>query len=190
MVETERMSRDEPPDQKSFDRLLAWLDPDREQAATELEKIRSRLEYMFARRPRCHIPEELAYKVIWRVARRLPEVEATYVGNKALYFYGFVKNVYLEYLRTLEPPPPPPPAPEPIPEPTYDCLEKCLNQLTAEERQLLERYYTDSGKAKIENRKALANELGVNLNTLRTRAHRLKTIVGKCLFSCLEGSDE
>jgi DNA-directed RNA polymerase specialized sigma24 family protein len=123
---------------------------------------------------------------LWRVARKLPEVEATYVGNKALYFYGFVKNVYLEYLRTLEPPPTPPPAPDPIPESTYECLEECLKKLAPEERQLLERYYSDSGKAKIENRKALAKELGITLNTLRTRAHRLKGTMKTCVFACLK----
>jgi hypothetical protein len=188
------MSRDKPDepkkkwqlDQESFDRLLAWLDSDRDKAGVEFLKIRLKIENIFARR-RCHIPEELADKVIYRVAKKLPEVEASYTGNKALYFYGFVEYVYLEYIRDITKPiPPPPPLPDPPDEIKIYCMEECMKKLTSEERQLLRRYYSYEGKTKIEDRKALADELGITLITLRTRAHRLKTSVGKCAKECVK----
>jgi hypothetical protein len=180
------MSEDEPPNQESFDRLLAWLDPDREQAGIELNEIYIRLVKIFAYRG-CLIAEELADKVINRVARKLPEVEDHYVGDHRRYFGGFIKGVYHEYLRDLEkqkrlPPPPPDPPDEKI----FQCLEECLNKLALEDRQFIITYYTDQGRAKIENRKALAEKFAVTLNTLRTRAHRLKTSVKECVLRCLK----
>lgn len=184
------MSRDEPPGLTSFDSLLAWLDPDRDKAAIKLLKIRSTLESIFARR-RCQPIEELADEVISRVTRKLPEVEATYTGSKALYFYGFVEFVYRYHIRSINKPIPlPPPPPDPPNEMKYRCLDECMGKLTPEERQLLRRYYRDERKVKIDNRKALADELNITMITLRTRAHRLKTIAGKCARECMAKMNE
>lgn len=184
------MSRDEPPGPTSFDRLLAWLDPDRDKAAIKLLKIRSTLENIFSRR-RCQLIEELADEVISRVTRKLPEVEATYTGDKALYFYGFVEFVYRHHIRTINKSmPSPPPPPDPPDEMKYRCMEECMEKLTPEDRQLLRRYYIGDRKVKIDNRKALADELNITMTTLRTRAHRLKMVVGKCAKECMEKMSE
>jgi DNA-directed RNA polymerase specialized sigma24 family protein len=202
------MSRGEPPDsgkkcqltQENLDRLLAWLDPDRERAGTELDKISAKLTNMFARRPNCQIPDELAHEVICRVAKKLPEVEATYVGEKAVYFYGFVEYVYQEYLRDckreeeakskLLRQPPPSPDPSYLKERNEQCLKECSKKLKPEEYLLLMRYYKDQGKAKIDSHKALADELGITLNTLRTRVHRLKAIVEDCVRKCVDEDEK
>jgi hypothetical protein len=180
------MSRDEPPEPTDFDRLLAWLDPDKDKAAEILLEIQLKLESIFARRRECFHPEELASEVIDRVARKLPEVEATYTGDKRVYFYGFVRYVYQEYIDKNRPIPPPPPLPDPPDPVKFYCMEECMKKLTPDERQFLQRYYAYEGKRKIEERKALAEELEITLITLRTRAHRLMTSVRKCAKDCVK----
>jgi hypothetical protein len=82
----------------SFDRLLVWLDQDRERAADRYEEIRIRLIKLFETRG-CANCEDLTDDTIDRVARRVHEIAGTYEGNPALYFHGVARMVYLEYLR-------------------------------------------------------------------------------------------
>src|SRR5262245_59386893 len=96
--------------QEAFDRLLTWLNPNKEQAAREYEQIRRHLIKIFICRG-CTCPEDLADETINRVARRLQEIAATYAGNPHAYFCGVARNIYLEYLRA-KPVPELPPTPE------------------------------------------------------------------------------
>src|SRR5437588_12341826 len=82
---------------EDFDRLLFWLDPDAERAGVVYEKIRCRLIAILASRG-CPIAEELADETIDRVARRVVDIQATYVGDQAIYFLGHMNNVHHEYL--------------------------------------------------------------------------------------------
>src|SRR5262245_58122409 len=68
-------SKPEPEDinQEQFDRLIGWLDSDREKAGARYEWIRNRLIKIFVCRG-SNIPEELADKTVNRVARKLPEI--------------------------------------------------------------------------------------------------------------------
>src|SRR5215831_8010815 len=84
--------------QQDFDQLLNWLDNDRERAGMLYEKIRWRLVRILAAR-RCTLAEELADETIDRVARRVSDIQATFVGDKAIYFLGVMNNVHHEYLR-------------------------------------------------------------------------------------------
>src|SRR5262245_21687271 len=54
---------------EEFDRLLLWLNPDRDKAGEKYEWIRKRLIKIFVCRG-CNVPEELADKTINRVARK------------------------------------------------------------------------------------------------------------------------
>src|SRR4051812_36211790 len=83
---------------EDFDRLLVWLDSDRERAGEIYERIRWRLVTILASRG-CVQSEELADETIDRVARRVADIERTYVGDKAIYFFGVMNNVHHEYLR-------------------------------------------------------------------------------------------
>src|SRR3954469_1643815 len=85
-------------EQQDFDRLLNWLDADRERAGLLYERIRWRLVTILASRG-CLLAEELADETIDRVARRGADIEKTYVGDKAIYFLGVMNNVHHEYLR-------------------------------------------------------------------------------------------
>ena len=61
-----------------------------------------------------------------------------------------------------------------------DALTHCLEYLTGDNRQLLERYYSGDGSDRIRNRQALADELGIAMNALRNRALRLRDTLEIC----------
>jgi DNA-directed RNA polymerase specialized sigma24 family protein len=171
--------------QDSFDRLLAWLDDDRDQAGLRYEDIRIRLIKIFVRRG-CNVAEELADETIDRVARKIMEIESIYVGDRALYFYGVAGNVFLEHVKR-KPDPIPPPAPDPpeVVEANHRCLEECMERLTTRNHEFILQYYREERKAKIDNRKSLADRLGVSVNTLRMRAYRIKLTLQECVMECL-----
>src|SRR5262245_18465477 len=129
--------------QEAFDRLLLWLDPDRNRAGQKYEEIRLELIKIFVVRG-CAMPEDLADDTINRVAKNLSQVVDAYVGRPALYFYGVARLVYLEESRRrIEP------ClivqhetPEHI-EQRYECLEKCLACLNPNSRSLILEYYTN-----------------------------------------------
>ena len=171
---------------ESFDSLLAWLDPNRDQAGRKYEDIRRKLIKIFTCRG-CLTPEELADETINRVAKRVPDVAGTYTGDPALYFYGVAQKVQLEYLRRkLAPLPPLPPEPAEDIEQEYECLEKCMQQLTEQNRELVLQYYREEKQAKIDHRKELAQKLDIGLNALRIRAHRIRASLQDCVLNCLE----
>jgi DNA-directed RNA polymerase specialized sigma24 family protein len=64
------------------------------------------------------------------------------------------------------------------------CLDECLDKLPIESSRLILGYYDDEEKAKIARRK-LAEALGIPLNALRIRAHRIRTVLEECLQQCL-----
>jgi RNA polymerase sigma factor (sigma-70 family) len=173
--------------QESFEALLFWLDPERDKAGEKYEAIRLRLIKIFTCRG-CIEPEELADETINRVSKKLKDIESSFVGDPARYFYGVANKVHLEYLRRRLPPAQPPPS-EPEDEEierNYACLERCIEKLTPHNRQLVLEYYQDERRAKIDHRKQLAERLGIAMNALRIRAHRIRTILQECVTSCLQ----
>ena len=172
--------------QEDFDRLLNWLDADSERAGSIYEKIRWRLIAILASRG-CRFPEELADETIDRVARRVVDIQDTYVGDKAIYFLGVMNNVHHEYLKRPE-------VSEPsicnydieAKEKTHGCLDKCLDKLTPNSRQMIEQYYAEDKRAKVDLRKRIALQLGISINTLRLRALRIREKLQACIDQCLE----
>lgn len=176
-------------DQESFDRLLAWLDPDREAAGRRYEEIRARLTKILVRRG-CYVAEELADETINRVTGKLSEIEKDYVGDPALYFCGVASNVFREWVRPRRVPLPiPAPDPPEVLEANHRCLESCLDRLSTLDRKIIVDYFKDEGRAKIDAHNAMADELNVNINALRTRAYRLKTTLKCCVFECINRKD-
>jgi DNA-directed RNA polymerase specialized sigma24 family protein len=160
--------------QVAFDQLLSWLNPDREAAGKRYEEIRRRLVKIFICRS-CPCPEDLADETINRVARKVPEIAPTYVGDPAHYFCGVAHNVYLESLRPIpEPEPPPKPDPSDESEEAYsECLERCMGQLSLRNHELVLQYFQGEKRAKIDYRKKLAERLGMTPNALRIKIHRI-----------------
>ena len=172
-------------DQDGFDKFLGWLGPDRDSAGKKYEEIRLKLIKIFARRG-CMVAEELADETMDRVCNKAQKIVDDYIGDPALYFYGVAQNVYLEYIKKkpaqLILPPPDPPEEK---ERRFTCLHNCMEQLDAPSRELILQYYQHEKKAKIDHRKDLAERLGISLNTLRMRAHRIKESLQKCVRKCV-----
>lgn len=179
---------------EAFDELLTWLDTDREQAGKKYEHIRQSLIRIFIWRG-CGEAEDLADITINRVARKVPGLVQTYVGDPALYFYGVAKNVVLEYRKHEL-------SQVPLPvlsqrddmerkeaaadvERRYECMEQCLHELSEANRELIARYYQRERQAKVDSRKELSRQLGISALTLRVRVHRLRTHIYECIQKCL-----
>lgn len=180
------MNRNWDMSEESFEGLLAWLGPDRDQAGRRYEQIRVGLINYFTFRASCDA-EDLADETINRVISRLPEIQHQVNGERARYFYGVARKVQLEYLRRKTPQPPPETtADSETVEVEFHCLEECIRKLSDENRELVLRYYQADGRQKIEERKALAEELGIAPNALRIRAYRIRAALQKCLEKCVQ----
>lgn len=172
-----------------FARFLAWLDPDRELAAAEYERLRFRLTSYFGFR-RCLYADELADETINRVALK---IGGELIENKTAYFYGVARNVYLESLRkekrfvnindVV--------VPAALPEidsgerSSADFLDKCLQELPADSRRLILEYMSEAKQAKIYLHKQLADRLKMSQTALRMRIVRIKQKLRLCLQECM-----
>lgn len=192
------MKRDWNLTEESFELLLRWLDSNREMAGEKYESIRLRLIKIFACRG-CHEADDLADETINRVTARLAEIVETYSGNPALYFYGVAQKVHLEYLRKKRPVQDSSTAGRELDcqfvlptgaasevEEEYACLERCMDRLPPESRQLVLEYYQEEKRGKIDHRKKLADQMGIAVNALRIRAHRIRSKLQQCVGACLD----
>lgn len=176
--------------EESFEALLDWLASDREQAGLKYEEIRSGLIKFFSSRGHSDA-EDLADESINRVASRLSEVRNRVSGDRSRYFYGVARKILLEHLRRKQPSVPP----EFVRnsgrvEVEHRCLEECMAKLSEENRELVLGYYQADGRAKIDQRRLLAEELGIAPNALRIRAYRIRAALQKCVQRCVDRSDE
>ena len=177
---------------ESFDALLAQLAPDRERAGELYETIRHKLVRLFEWRG-CASPEDLADETINRVARRLAEGIELRSSDPYGYFCGVAHLVYKEVLRraarehrALESGDWPAPVSLADDEPSderLDCLRRCLQQLPVDQRDLVLRYH--QGENNIRNRQALADQMGIPMNALRIRVHRVRRKLESCVHGCL-----
>jgi DNA-directed RNA polymerase specialized sigma24 family protein len=181
------MKRERDPTAEEFEKLLRWLDCDRDGAGHRFEQIQMRLTKIFASRG-CIDAETLADEVSNRVAARIDSVVEKY-DDPLRCCLGFVENVYLEYLREehkrshVKEPPKPRPAEEL--EREDQCLERCLRNMNVPERDLFVRYFGGERRSRINGRRKLAEELTLTANALRIQAHRIRKKVRRCLEECL-----
>jgi len=179
--------------QQALDKLLASLSPNREEAGTLYELLRRKLVRFFECR-HSEPADEYADETINRVARRLDEGQI--VDNVGAYALGVARLLCLELtklpnakalqLDDTQPPPSAPIAVEPKDEgPRFGCFDSCLGSLSQDNRKLIMDYYQEERRAKIELRQKLADKLGIPLNALRIRAHRIRNGLKKCLDECL-----
>lgn len=56
-----------------------------------------------------------------------------------------------------------------------ECLERCLEELSADDHDLIMRFYLGEERVKIDNRRALAAERGISVETLRGIAYRIRS---------------
>jgi DNA-directed RNA polymerase specialized sigma24 family protein len=183
----------------AFVRLLEWLDDGVESQGERYLEIRRRLVAYFDRRNR-PCADELADETLTRVARTL-ESEAVAIRPPARYCYVVARFVLLEDVRRgrkhvpLDEPSAPkawarhatvlgPDDGNAVREQRLDCLDRCLLELTPDRRELVVDYYRKTARQKIENRRALANRLGITVNALSDRVCRLRDALMACVERC------
>lgn len=184
------MKKQRPLTQPEFDRLLAWLDEDRDRAADKYEVIRRGLIELFDSRC-CSDAEDLADRTINTVAGKVDQIAPTYSGEPGLYFYGVAKHVLQEYFREKTVPLEMPFASTVTEGPDdrecmFQCLDSCLEQLSPEDHETILTYYLEAKRARIDMRQNLTGRLGLTSNALRVRAHRIRKGLEKCILLCLE----
>ncbi|HEX5718122.1 MAG TPA: hypothetical protein VF179_18315 [Thermoanaerobaculia bacterium] len=169
-----------------FDALLAMLNPDREVAGQIYEDIRNRLIRLFDLWG-CTHPEALTDETFNRVARKAAEGLILQRNNPFPYIVGVARHIFQEWLRqqqreakiTEGPDWQPSVPPEEEPDFRLEYIRQCLETLAADQRRLLLRYHED--KQRILSRKGLCDELGIPMNALRIRVHRLRKKVEACV---------
>jgi DNA-directed RNA polymerase specialized sigma24 family protein len=174
-----------------FTCLLARLDADAARAGLEYERLRRTLARFFEWRG-SECPDACADEAIDRLARRLEE--ETTVNDVFAYAYGIARLVQLEQRR------------QPVftsldglfarsaiaaagdlDDRVGDCLDRCLGAMESASRSLVIAYYEGERRAKIANRRRLAEAHGLSDNALRSRVQRLRDRLQTCIERCREG---
>ncbi len=178
----------------AFETLLSSLAEDRDAAADEYLRLRVRLIRYFEVRGFA-VADDAADEVLDRLARKLTDGSAIEVPGT--YALGIARMLTLELRksatsRTINDLPEVPvtdqdPTQAHDKEKSLECLDRCLEELTGENRRLIVRYYESEKRTKIENRQLLAENLGVSSNALRNRAVRIRGKLEFCIGSCLNG---
>ena len=66
------------------------------------------------------------------------------------------------------------------------CLDRCLEDLAAPDRDLILGYHQGERSARIRRRSELARELGLSPNALRLKIHRITGSLRECLVRCTD----
>ena len=195
---TTQLLREEPKlTQFAFSRLLEWLDDGVDSNGETYLEMRRRLESYFDRRNR-PFPDDLADATLNRIARTLDGAGSISVTPPARYCYVVARFVLLEDLRRWPQHVPVDPARTAItPVSAFDdrgqtaireqrlvCLDRCLEKLKPEQRQLAIEYYRDDKRARIDRRRELADRLGITANALNIRASRIRSALEACVDDC------
>lgn len=180
---------------ESFNRLLLWLDHDRERAAGIYENIRSALINRFLHLGCSEASEGLADITFDRVAQKLEQIIDRYKGKPEPYVFSVAYYVHKEWLRRpilqslanedFTDPSGPDTDESLEKELLHACLQQCLNQLDQETRSMIVEYYRGNRQVKIKTRKALAERLGIEIANLRLRAQRIRTGLQRCIIKCM-----
>lgn len=186
---------------RALDRLLTWLDEGIKSDGLRYLEMRRRLVSYFDRK-NCAAPDELADETLNRVARRLEEEEGVIESDApARYCYIVARFVFMEHLRRRqksnarlddmrrEPRGDELAAPEAVDEremkeKTLRCLEQCTDKLEPLNREIITGYYVGKERVKIENRRSLAESLGITMNALSIRACRIRERLEWCVRQC------
>ena len=180
--------------QSAFQDLLSWFDENDETAGQQYVEIRRRLVQYFDRK-NCSAPHELADETLNRVARRLEKEGKITDKNPREFCFITARYIFLESLRGRQ-------HHDPLDERiassvetqesgewdqlSADCLERCLQTLDLEDRNVIIGYYHGERSIRIENRKLIAAKLGVSMNALSIRACRLRIKLQSCIHECLK----
>jgi DNA-directed RNA polymerase specialized sigma24 family protein len=185
----------------AFSGLLSWLDQGGNSEGQSYLEIRRRLVAYFDRK-NCRAPDELADETMNRVARKLEELGTIETETPAKYCYVIARFVFLEDVRARAKDlqlrgqllheganSPGDPSQDETMQRRMDCLRQCAAKLDETNRQLILRYYFGEEKIKIDNRRALARELGITPNALTIRVCRIREKLEQCVRECADGHE-
>ncbi len=183
-------------DKKKFDKLLNWLDSDRETAALQYEHIRRALIKIFLGRG-CFNAEDLADKTFDRVILKIETLDKNYQGEKVFYFLGVARYIIKELNRNKEVQISDVKFAESIRSPVItdvddeliykkDCLKECLKQLPKNQRTLIVDYFGENYKKKNKSRKITSGKILLTDNALRNQVFRIRKKIFKCFYNCLK----
>lgn len=179
---------------EAFEKFLAALDPDPDQAGRIYEQLRSKL-LTFFRCNGCSEAEALTDETLDRAIRRLGEIE---IVSLMPFVRGVARFVASEAskrgrkMASLEDlpapvwdgqPPDHPPAVDPD---SIRCLERCLRELAPDDENLIREYYQDEKRQKIDRKRRLAESLRISAGALRIKAFRLRRQLQKCVERCVQ----
>jgi DNA-directed RNA polymerase specialized sigma24 family protein len=139
------------------------------------------------------VAERLADISLNRVIRRYFEGEV--ISALMGYVYGVAKLVYLEYLAdqkneqafrehltytatSIEV--------ESDSDDLYACFDACMEELPPDDRKFIKQYYEDTRRKKIDNRKSMAEMIGITQNALVLRAFHIRKRLKRCITKCLK----
>ena len=189
------MARDSAITLQNFEEMLAWLDRDREVAAQRYLQLREDLANVFRWRG-CSDPDGLVDEVFERVAKKVREVKPNYQGDPRAYFRAVANNLVKENLKkaknqvSLEdidlPQPVTTKSDEDEAANIEECLQSCLQSLSAANRKLILDYYAKEKQAKVDHRSELAQQLKTSVQTLRVRVYRVRLSLQECIERCLK----
>ncbi|MCI0491079.1 MAG: hypothetical protein L0229_31200 [Blastocatellia bacterium] len=188
--------------ESGFDILLETLNPDRDRAGHEYEKLRTRVRKLFEAN-RAPDPDTMVTEVFERVEKRLEYISKGIQKDEPIrnifpFISGVARNVLREHwvsqsfkadeydtdLRDLF-----------VEEDEEEreqkerrlaCLDLCLSQLGDKTRRQALDYYSAQGAEKIRIRKRIAREEGISLGTLRVRMHRIRRDLAERILKCLD----
>ena len=173
---------------RAFGAFLDALHPERDVSAEHYERLRAKLIRFFEWRG-SSAPDERADDTLTRVMRKLDE--GTPIDDVPTYCYGVARMVLLEARKqqqrqaeTLSQIPPPPLGDDSELERRLECLRSCMSGLAGDHQRLIEEYHRHDGRERIAGRQRLADSLGIRLNALRIRVHRLTERLSTCVRTC------
>jgi DNA-directed RNA polymerase specialized sigma24 family protein len=173
---------------EAFGRFLRWLSENDEVAVREYQSIRMKLVRYFVHKG-CSDPDNLFDKTIDVVVGKIDTLGEH--SSPLAYCFGVAKNIWRQDLRERKPASleenitlPTYPDPQ-IHEQELKCLERCMDRLSPDDRDVVVRYHQSQGHDKIETRRQLADGLG-GVNALRIRMCRIRRNLRLCVATCLD----
>lgn len=180
---------------ETFAKLLENLDTDRDRAGVKYEDLRRTLIRFFEWRG-APFPEEQTDETFNRVARKLEA--AIEIKNMGGYCYEVARLVSLEALKSNDNKRSALDAADfnlPVQdagdeaaeqESRLACLDDCLSALPAENREWVLEYYKDDKSGHVNQRRSLAERLGLPREALANRVQRLRDKLERCVVRCLQ----
>lgn len=182
----------------ALDKFLAVLNPHPEEAAKQYVTLKTRLIRFFEWKGSA-FPEMRADQTLDTTMRKIDEGQV--VTNLMPYIMTVARTVAKEDWRDRQRLDPldddfadtgHPSNPNPLSKDEDEdnnrrliCFDRCLESMSSKSRNFILSYYQENGRAKIDWRKQLADQLGIPLNALRIRAHRIRRTLEQCIDGCV-----